>query len=139
MKICIHQYAFIATIICATTALYPMQTQPVSESTIRLLMDKASMIESELRDLLDNYQSVTKQQQLSHQYSYKDKTRTPKQRSTIRKLQDGTKAALDDLHSKIITIKNHLETTLQHLDTAILASKKRIHTHMTDFSEISDQ
>jgi hypothetical protein len=140
MKICIHQYAFIATILCITTALYPQKTtkQPVSEGTIRILIDKANMIETELKDLLQHYKTTLTQKEKASTYSYKDKQRTPKERNTIRALQDGTQKDIDNLHSKITAIKNHLEITLKQLEAAISNSRKRIYQHITNFSELSD-
>jgi|GEM_PF-1340103 len=138
MKICINQYAFIATILCATTALYPNEKHDAPTKTFHLLIDKAQMVENELNTLVDRYHAIKEQQTHALQYSYKNKKLSAKQHNKIRSLQSSTQKALDDLNGKIQTIQHFLETTLEQIQKTNSAAQSNTTKAMTHFSELSD-
>jgi len=138
MKICINQYAFIATILCATTALYSKHESDASVQTFQLLTDKAQMIEDELNTLVEHYHIIKEQQAHALQYSYKNKNLSAKQHNKIRSLQSSTQKALDDLNGKIQTIRHFLETTLDQIRKTTAIAQSNTTKAMTHFSELSD-
>jgi len=138
MKICINQYAFIAAILCMTTALYPNYQQDPSIETLHLLQDKAQMIDNELKALVGNYRTIKAQNDRALQYNYKDKNISAKQHNKIRSLQTHAQKALDDLNSKIHSIQRFLETTLDQIQKTSSNAESNTTKTMTHLSELSD-
>ncbi len=144
MKICINQYAFIATILCATTALYPNhhqdhnQPKDPSVETLRLLQDKAQMIESELHSLVGHYRTVKAQHDQASKYNYKDKSLSAKQHHKTRSLQGHAQKALDDINSKIHSIQSFLEKTIDQIQKTSSTAQSNTTKTMTHLSELSD-
>ena len=110
MKICINQYAFVAAMVCISTALHSKHT-PLSSEELNIMLDQSSILDDNLKSLYHHANKIEQEYQNAMHLDYKDKTITAKRRSEIRKLQSQASHAHAKLHAQMKNIQHFLEKT----------------------------
>lgn len=130
MKICINQYAFIAAILCISTALHTDHA-PMSPEAQRLMYDQSATLTDSLEILHANSRNIQRQYQQAQLLDYKDKSITAKRRNEIRKLQRQARTARSKINLQIKNIQRLIGTTSNQIEKAAQQSADNIQsTHL---------
>lgn len=125
MKICINQYAFIAAILCVSTALHTKH-EPLSKEALRLMVDQSNSLADNLKTLQDNAKTLKQRDIEMQRLDYKDKSITPRRRSEIRRLQRQSMNARIKVDLQIKNIQRFLDSTTNQISKATKQSSDSI-------------